>query len=298
MTLENRFGLVVLQNLPWQHLVQLWKTFDHLGFDNTWVADHFVNYASPQDPWYEGWTTLTGLASATSNIRLGTLVTSIPFRNPAVLARQAMTLDHISNGRLEIGIGAGAPGNIDPSYRMTGSEDWPPAERVKRLREQVEILDTLLRNPQASYKGEYYHLEEVAMAPGPVQKPRPPLTIAGHGKKTLKVVAEFADTWNSFGADFGSPPEVVVEKTRERNAYLDRQCERLGRDPGSLRRSLLVFGSEANQVFASEEKFLETFERYSAIGINELIFFYPFFAPEQVPMVEMIARETIPTLRM
>jgi len=293
-----RFGAVVLQDFPWQKLVKLWQTFEALGFDSTWIADHFVNYANPTSPWLDGWTTLAALANYTSQIRIGTLVTSIPFRHPAVLARQAMTVDHISNGRLEIGIGAGVPGRIDPSYSMTGIDDWPFKERAERLKEQVEIIDMLLRNNTSSYEGKYYQLKDAIMAPGPVQKPRPPIVVAAHANESLKVVAEYADTWVSFGADFGSPPDIVVEKTQKRVKYLDKHCEKIGRDPVSLRRSLLVFGAEANTAFASEEKFMEIVNRYTSLGINELVFFYPFFAPDQIPMFEKIAKEIIPELRM
>ncbi|MGY5859622.1 MAG: LLM class flavin-dependent oxidoreductase [Candidatus Thorarchaeota archaeon] len=294
---ELRFGAVILQDFPYPELVKLWKKFEELEFDSTWIADHFVNYAHPDSPWLDGWSTLAGLAACTSRIRIGTLVTSIPFRHPAVLARQAMTVDHISNGRLEIGIGAGAPGSIDPSYTMTGIEDWPFKERTERLKEQVEIVDTLLSNIKSSYEGKYYQLKDAIMAPGPVQKPRPPLVVAAHIKASLRIAAEFADTWVSFGADFGSPVELVVANTQKRIDYIDKYCEKIGRDPGTLRRSLLVFGEEANYAFASEEKFKEIVERYTALGINELVFFYPFFAPDQIPMFEKIAKETIPTLR-
>jgi len=294
---ELRFGAVILQDFPYPELVKLWQKFDSLGFDSTWIADHFVNYAHPDSPWLDGWSALAGLAASTSKIRIGTLVTSIPFRHPAVLARQAMTVDHISNGRLEIGIGAGAPGSIDPSYTMTGIEDWPFKERTERLREQVEIVDTLLTNIKSSYEGKYYQLKDAIMAPGPVQKPRPPLVVAAHVKASLRIAAEYADTWVSFGADFGAPHELVVENTQKRISYLDKYCEKIGRDPGSLRRSLLVFGAEANTAFASEDQFIEIVERYTALGINEFVFFYPFFAPDQIPMFEKIAKETIPMLR-
>ncbi len=294
---ELRFGAVILQDFPYPELVKLWQKFESLGFDSTWIADHFVNYAHPDSPWLDGWSTLAGLAASTSRIRIGTLVTSIPFRHPAVLARQAMTVDHISNGRLEIGIGAGAPGNIDPSYTMTGIDDWPFKERTERLKEQVEIVDTLLSNIKSSYEGKYYNLKDAIMAPGPVQKPRPPLVVAAHIKASLRIAAELADTWVSFGADFGSPHELVVANTQKRIAYLDKYCEKIGRDPGTLRKSLLVFGAEANTAFASEDQFREIVERYTALGINELVFFYPFFAPDQIPMFEKIAEETIPALK-
>ena len=294
---EIKFGAVILQDCPFQELSKLWQKFEALGFDSTWIADHFVNYAHPNSPWLDGWTTLAGLANCTSRIRIGTLVTSIPFRHPAVLARQAMTVDHISNGRLEIGIGAGAPGSIDPSYTMTGIDDWPTKERTERLKEQVEILDTMLRNQTSSYDGKYYQINEAIMAPGPVQKPRPPLVVAAHMKASLKIAAELADTWVSFGADFGSPHEKVIEKTQKRMAFIDKYCEKIGRDPRSLRRSLLIFGDEANYAFTSEDKFTKIVNRYTSIGINELVFFYPFFAPEQIPMFERIAKDTIPDLR-
>jgi alkanesulfonate monooxygenase SsuD/methylene tetrahydromethanopterin reductase-like flavin-dependent oxidoreductase (luciferase family) len=297
MAEEMRFGIVVLQNMPWKELVKLWQKFDTLNFDSTWIADHFVNYANPTDPWFEGWTTLAALAGCTSRIRVGTLVTSISLRNPALLARQAMTVDHISNGRLELGIGAGAPGSIDPSYQMIGMGNWSFQERSERLREQVEIVDKLLRNITASYSGEYYEIDEAIIAPRPLQKPRPPLIVAAHAKTSLKVAAEYADTWVSFGGDFGAPVEVVVEKTSMRNETLNKYCEKLGRNPATIRRSLLIFGAEGNTAFASEDHFIEIVERYAAIGINELIFFYPFFAPDQIPIFEKIAEETIPKLR-
>ncbi|MHA2187284.1 MAG: LLM class flavin-dependent oxidoreductase [Candidatus Thorarchaeota archaeon] len=292
-----KFGAIVLQNFPWQDLTKLWQNFESLGFDSTWVADHFVNYAHPTDPWFDGWTTLAALANATSRIRIGSLVTSIPLRNPAVLARQALTVDHISNGRLDLGIGAGAPGQIDPSYSMIGIEDWPFQERIERFREQVEIVDKLLRNTTSSYDGQYHSIKDAIMAPEPVQKPRPPLIIAAHVKDSLKIAAEHADTWASYGGDFGSPPEHVVGNTRRRIELIEKYCEKTGRDPASLGRLLLIFGAEANTVFKSEENFIEVVERYTSIGINELIFFYPFFAPDQIPSFERIAEETIPILR-
>jgi alkanesulfonate monooxygenase SsuD/methylene tetrahydromethanopterin reductase-like flavin-dependent oxidoreductase (luciferase family) len=292
-----KFGIAVLQSLPWQELNRIFQKMDISNFDGIWIADHFVNYANPTGSWFESWSLLAALANATSRIRFGTLITSISLRNPAVLARQALTVDHISNGRLELGIGAGAPGTVDPSYRMIGVDDWPFQERVKRLKEQVEIIDLLLRNNKASYNGEFYNLEDVLMAPEPVQKPRPPITIAAHVKASLRIAAEYADTWVSFGADFGSPPEIVVEKTHKRSEFLSKCCEKIGRDPATIGRSLLIFGSEGGTAFASEDHFIEIVDRYSAIGINEFVFFYPFFAPDQVPTLFSIAKNTIPTLR-
>jgi alkanesulfonate monooxygenase SsuD/methylene tetrahydromethanopterin reductase-like flavin-dependent oxidoreductase (luciferase family) len=292
-----RFGVILLQDSPWSNLVKLFQKVETLGFDSAWIADHYVNYANPAGPWLDGWTSLAALANCTSKIRIGTLVTSIPFRHPAVLARQAMTVDHVSNGRLELGIGAGSPGKIDPSYAMTGIADWPFKERTERFREYVAVVDTLLRNPKSTYDGNYYHLNDAIMAPTPLQKPRPPLVIAGHVKASLRTAAEFADTWVSFGADFGAPHEIVAQKTQDRIAYLEKYCEKIGRDPLSIRRALLIFGAEANTAFASEGKFIEIVERYTALGITDFVFYYPFFAPDQIPTFEQIAKTTIPSLR-
>jgi alkanesulfonate monooxygenase SsuD/methylene tetrahydromethanopterin reductase-like flavin-dependent oxidoreductase (luciferase family) len=292
-----KFGAIVLQDMPYQELVRLWQKFETLGFDSTWVADHFINYTHPEGLWYDGWTVLTALAGTTSKIRIGTLVTSIALRNPAVLARQAMTVDHISNGRLDIGIGAGAPSIIDPSYQMIGIDDWSFDERVERFREQVEILDTLLSNTKSSYEGKYYQIDSAIMSPGPIQKPRPPLTIAAHTSPSLRIAAEYADVWVSFGDDFGAPIANIIKKTEKRIKKLDKYCDEIGRDAGTLERSLLIFGQEANTAFASERYFTDIVERYAGLGLTELIFFYPFFAPNQIATFEDIAIDIIPTLR-
>ena len=286
-----------MQDMPYQDLVRLWQKFETLGFDSTWVADHFINYANPEGLWYDGWTVLTALASVTSKIRIGTLVTSIALRNPAVLARQAMTVDHISNGRLDIGIGSGAPSTMDPSYQMIGIGDWTFNERTERFREQVEILDRLLSNTKSNYEGKYYQIDSAIMSPGPIQKPRPPLTVAAHTSPSLRLAVEYADVWVSFGDDFGAPVENIVKKTEKRIKKLDGYCEEIGRDVGTLGRSLLVFGEEANTAFASEKYFVDIVKRYASLGMTELVFFYPFFAPDQIPTFEKIAKDVIPGLR-
>jgi len=297
MEQELRFGIATLQHLPWQKEVERWRFIENLDFDSVWLADHFVNYMQPNAPWFESWSMLAALANHTSRIRIGVLVTSIALRNPAVLARQALTVDHISNGRLELGLGAGAPGEIDPTYSMIGIEDWAPAERVSRFKEVVEIVDSCLRNRVTSYDGQYYKLKDVAMAPPPIQQPRPPITIGAMGRRMLKIAAKYADTWNSFGdEEWGAPPERVVENTRHRNELLDKYCEKIGRDPTTLRRSLLIFSAEASTVFRSARDFKEVVARYHEIGINEFIFFFP-HTEEQISTFRRIAEETIPSMR-
>lgn len=295
MNHELRFGVITLQNVPWKREVERWKHIESLGFDSAWLADHFVDPTRPSSPWFEAWTLLAALATHTTRIRMGTLVTCTAWRNPAFLARQALTVDHLSNGRLELGLGAGARGAIDPSYAMTGTDDWAPQERVDRFREVVEIVDQLLSNPVSSYEGRYYELKDTAMSPAPVQKPRPPLTIGALGPEMLKITARYADTWNSFGG-MGLSAEEMLEATRERNAFLDEYCAKIGRDPGTLRRSLLLYDAPAETAYSSMDGFREVFDQYTDAGITEFIINYP-FTERHIPIFENIAREIIPELR-
>jgi len=278
MEYHFRFGIVTLQDVPWETLVKRWKSSEELGFDSAWVADHFANYENPSGSWFDGWTLMAALASQTTRIRIG-IISSMPLHNPVVLARQALTLDHISNGRLDLGVGAGAPGNIDPSYRMTGIENWSPLERVARFREVVHILDQCLRNPETTYKGRYYQLEGAMMAPPPVQKPRPPIIIGAMGSSMLRIAARYGDTWNTYGGEFNAPPETTLENVKNQVKQVNDYCLKIGRNPRSLRRSLLVWGSEALTVFDSEEAFKEVINRYSHVGFSEFMFFHPDTAP-------------------
>lgn len=297
MIRKMSFGVATLQHIPWEDELKRWKKIESLGFDSVWLADHFVNYMNPTAPWFEAWTLLAALAAHTSKIRIGTLVTSIPLRNPAVLARQAMTVDRISGGRLELGLGAGPSGNIDPVYAMTGIEDWTPAERVARFREQVEIIDLCLRNRVTSYSGKYYRVENTTIYPAPIQNPRPPITIGGMGKSMLKVAARYADRWNTIGGDFGAPPDVIVANVKSQTRTLNSYCKKDGRDPHTIRHSLLVWGAEGETAFASEKNFIDIYERYREVGIDELIFIYPFFDPRQIIIFDQIAKKVIPNLR-
>ena len=296
MSQELRFGIITVQNYPWKEEVERWKFIEALGFDTVWVADHFVDPFEPNSPWFEGWTLLAALASQTNRIRIGTLVTSIPLRNPAVLARQALTVDHISNGRLELGLGTGVSGEIDPVYSMIGIEDWLPQERVARFREIVEIVDQCLRNRVTTYQGQYYQLKDAVMIPAPIQQPRPPITIGAMGRSMLKIAARYADTWNFVPSEWRAPLDKKLENTRQRNKLLDGYCEEIGRDPKTLRRSLLVFGLEAETVFDSVDAFETVVERYLDVGITEFIFYYP-KRDEQIPVFEQIAKKVIPKLR-
>ncbi|MFX1416308.1 MAG: LLM class flavin-dependent oxidoreductase [Promethearchaeota archaeon] len=286
--------MITLQSQPWSVLAESWKHIETLGFESAWVADHFLNYRMPTRPYFEAWTLLSGLAAVTKKIRVGTLVTAAPLRHPAILARQALTADHISNGRLNLGIGTGVAGSLGETvYDMIGIDDWEPTERIARFREQIQILDKLLRERVSSHSGKYYSLKDVAMYPAPVQEPRPPITVGSIGPKTLRIAAEFADTWNTFGGR-ELDREEMYDTVRAQSQLVDDYCNELGRNPASLRRSVLVVRSD--ELMESDDKFSSYVERYSDIGFEEFIVYYPFIQ-EKKKMFERIARDVIPSYK-
>jgi alkanesulfonate monooxygenase SsuD/methylene tetrahydromethanopterin reductase-like flavin-dependent oxidoreductase (luciferase family) len=293
-----RFEVLCLPNVPWDVLVERVSRVEGLGFEAVALPDHFVDWTNPPSPWFEGWTALTGLAGTTSTIRLATCVTQIPFRNPAVFARQAVTLDHISGGRLEIGLGTGLIG--DPSYAMAGIDDWGPRERVERLAEYAEIVDRMLRDEVTTFAGAHYRADGAIVNPRPVQHPRPPLTIGALGPVMLRHVARRADTWStlSFTASF----EDQIAETRERVAAMDEACTAVGRDPASLGRSYTMYDALARprggtyDCYESPGRFEDMAGRIIELGIHELVLYYP---PDerQLPVFERIATDVLPRLR-
>jgi alkanesulfonate monooxygenase SsuD/methylene tetrahydromethanopterin reductase-like flavin-dependent oxidoreductase (luciferase family) len=301
MSRNLSFGVITIQNTPWPSMVERWLRFEALGFDSVWLADHFYNYVAPEQPFWEAWTSLAALAVHTSRIRVGTLVSQIPFRNPALFASEALTVDHISNGRLEIGLGTGSQG--DPGNTMMGLENWPPAERVARFREYIEIVDTLLCNGTADYQGTYYQAKEASLNPRPVQKPRPPITIAALGPSMLRIAARYADRWNTYPAGTTSEPEAF-RVLKERNAQLDDACAQIGRDPSEISRSILVYYRLGDlRPFASVGAFEDYVGGYREAGINEFMFYHPLkewyksSTDVDEEVFEQVATEVIPRLK-
>ena len=279
-----RFGIVTDQNLPWPTLVQRWQLFESLGFDSAWDCDHLIQPSRPTGPYFEAWTLLAGLAAVTRTIRIGVLVSCNTFRHPSLLAKEIVTIDHISNGRLEIGLGAGW---YEPEHPMFGIELPPPPERVARFGEAVDIIDSLMRNEVSSYQGAYYQLHEAPTRPRPIQQPRPPLVLAGHRPRMLRIVARYADDWNSFG---------TVEEMRERNDRLNEECARIGRDPRSIVRSLYGWAAMMpSDPWDSVDAFRDMVGRYAEAGVNEFLIDQP--RPEQHAVLERVAAEVVPTLR-
>ncbi len=294
-----RFGILNPPLFSWKKEIERWQLIEALGFDCAWVADHFVHFLHPKEPWFEGWTLLAALANHTTNIRVGTLVTCFAFRNPAFLARQALTVDHISNGRLELGLGAGLSGGNDPSYTMTGVKDWIPSERLARFREVVEILDKCLSNRVTTYNGRYYKLQETTLYPPPIQQPRPPITIGANKRSMLKIAARYADTWNSIPGGWKQPLDEKLKNTHIRNELINKHCEKIGRDPSTLRRSVLIYEPvylTKESIFDSLETFQEVVSSYQDIGITELIFSYP-DSDKRISILKQGAKDVIAKYR-
>jgi alkanesulfonate monooxygenase SsuD/methylene tetrahydromethanopterin reductase-like flavin-dependent oxidoreductase (luciferase family) len=293
-----RFGVGLLPNASWKEIIKRFKYIEELGFDIAGTGDHFVDASRPNDPWFELWTLLAAIAVETTRIRLGSYVTQIPFRNPALLARQALAVDHISNGRLELGLGTGVL--TDPACEIMGIPNWSKEERVARFKEYVEIVDQLLSNEVTTYKGRYYEIRKAVMNPRPIQKPRPPITIAALGSIMLKYAARYADTWNSFS--IGNTFEEQLDETRRRTRLIDKYCLDIGRAPSSLRRSYLMMDGGARvsggliNYYESEKVFVDMVQKLVNVGITEFLLYYP-FRGEQLPMFEKIAREVIPELK-
>ena len=293
-----RFQVLCLPNVPWDVLKQRFVRLDQLGIEVAALPDHFVDWTNPPSPWFESWTALTGLAAATTQIRLSSCVTQIPFRNPALFARQALTLDHISNGRLEIGLGTGLV--HDPSYAMIGVPDWEPKERVARLAEYVQIVDRLLREEVTSFAGDFYQVAGAIMNPRPVQSPRPPITVGALGPVMMRHAARLADTWNSLS--FHEAFEDQVDETRRRATLMDEVCAAVGREPATLRRSYTMFDARARprggsiDYYDSPDRFDEMVGRIIELGMDEIGLYYP-LDDRQVATFERIATDVLPRLR-
>jgi len=223
-----RIGLDVAQHqLLWPDLVERVQFAEAAGFDGAWIFDHFTPlYGDPNGPCMEGWTLLAGLAAVTSRIRLGVLVTGITYRHPSILATEAITVDHISRGRLELGLGAAWH---QPEHEALGIPFPPLKERAERLEEGVQVIRLLMTKDGASFSGRHYQLESASYHPRPVQRPHPPIWIGAGGEQLmLPIVARQADAWHAFGSE-----ESMARKSR----LLDQLAEKAGRDPKAILRS-------------------------------------------------------------
>ena len=293
MSHELRFQVGILPDLEWSVLLERFREVEALGFDLAVTGDQFVDSMNPSRPWFDLWALLAAVAQATHRIRIAPCVAQIPMRDPAPFARQVLTVDHISNGRVEVGLGLGRP--VAPSYRMMGIPNWDNSERADRFGEYVEIVSRMLANEQTTYEGRHYRVEGATVHRS-VQSPRPPTM----GPRMMRYAATHADTWNtmSFLAGFEDQVAEVVDRMSRMAGY----CEAVGRDPETLRRSYLMFDANARQsgghisYYDSPQAFADTADRLLDLGFTELGLYYPALLSQR-PVFETIANDVIPALR-
>jgi F420-dependent oxidoreductase-like protein len=257
----------------WDDLLGLATHAERTGWDGVWVSDHFMGSAPPIEiPTLEAWSVIAALATAVPRVRLGTLVLGNGYRHPSVVAKMAATLDHISGGRLVLGLGAGWQANEHAAYGITFPD---PKERLARLEEACVVIKSLLTEERSSFAGNFYQLTDAPLEPKPLQRLLP-LLIGGSGEKvTIPLAARWADEWNYWGT-----PEVFAHKT----SLLDRHCEDLGRDPSTILRSVqalvepegagiqtLKFDGAKASISGSAEQLRDVLGQYSDAGANEFI---------------------------
>ncbi len=295
-----RFGLMTLQTAPYRGLVERWTRAEALGFDSIWVADH-TPAQIPQLISFDAWTLLGAAAAATQRVRLGTLVTPISLRHPYMLALAVSTVDHISGGRVELGMGIGGSPRDEAAV---GRRRGTAAERVAELSEQLGTVRALLSGASVDSGGHYYACRGAIASP--LQSPAPPIIVAGNRKRLIALAVRHGDAWNTLG---GQPvasqaprksDETACAEVRKQIQLLEDACINQHRDTYSLRRQLLAYRVNA---FESKDRFDDYVGRFHEAGIDEFVFYWPSdpdtfeLWPELEPVLERVAAESMPKLR-
>lgn len=303
-----RFGIQTSQqNVEWGSMLDLWKKAEGWGYDSLWNFDHFYPiFVDPNGPCLEGWTTLAALGQATSRVRIGHLVNGNTYRNPCVLAKMAATLDHVTSGRLNLGIGAGW---FELEHDAFGLDFKTVRGRLDALDEACRILKGMFTGEPFSLKGKHYTVDNARGLPVPVQRPHPPIMIGGSGEKVLlRIVAEHADMWNTSGdADRLAHLVDVIRRHGDAVGRDTEQIEKTVMMPmcyggGSEREKFmtqLIAGmqqctsEEARRriMMGSKDECLETVARYGKAGVTHFIFmaFQPVFPDELQAFAEDVA---------
>jgi alkanesulfonate monooxygenase SsuD/methylene tetrahydromethanopterin reductase-like flavin-dependent oxidoreductase (luciferase family) len=276
-----RFGIRCSQHhREWSEIKEWFQAADGWGFESAWVFDHMIPLSDPRDnPNLEGWTLLAGLAEATRNIEIGPMVTGITYRNPAMLLKNATTVDHISNGRALLGVGAAWFGG---EHEMFGFDFPGPGERVSMLEEALQIFKLLQSQDRTSFDGEHYQMCEAIFEPKPVRNPMP-LVIGGSQPRMLGLIARYADWWDNNFRD--------LAEYRARVERVNSVCERIGRDPSEIRRSTSkgdTFLTDNN-----EDQILADLDALRDAGITDFLF----HVPRDFNVMRRFAEQTVPALR-
>ena len=258
------------------------RAADEAGVSSFTFMDHWFqmeHFAAASDPMLEGYTSLGYVAGLTTQLRLSLLVTGVTYRHPGLLAKIVTTLDVLSEGRAQLGIGAAW---YEREHLGLGVPFPPVAERFERLEETIRICLQMWSDDDGPFEGRHYRLAETVCSPRPVQQPRPPLLIGGSGeRKTLRLVARYADACNLFAPE----PAVVAHKLR----VLEEHCAAEGRDPAGISRTILAFANPLDDVAG----FLGQMEQYAALGVD-LVEVMPLVDP--VESVRRLGKEVVPAL--
>jgi alkanesulfonate monooxygenase SsuD/methylene tetrahydromethanopterin reductase-like flavin-dependent oxidoreductase (luciferase family) len=263
------FGVYVIPRDP-EHGRDLALRMEDTEFDIAWIGDTLGDWRDRSAPLLDAWVTLGALTSETEDLELGMMVTNLSWRDPVQVARFAMSVDQLSNGRFNLGLGCG---QLDDQL-MVGRPVFEMAakERVDRLEEGTEVIDRLLRQDTSDFNGRFTQYENAAMAPGCVQKPRLPIALAGNGPRITKLAARTADTWNAY-IDVTDVDEFHGQMV-ERTAMLDDYLAEIGRDPDSLTRSLLAF-DEAFDAWSDPGAIPGLVDKFAPLGFTDFIFYPP-----------------------
>jgi alkanesulfonate monooxygenase SsuD/methylene tetrahydromethanopterin reductase-like flavin-dependent oxidoreductase (luciferase family) len=287
MTQPLRVGIKLSQDAPIESYRAIWKIADEARFDHCWAMDHLASIGGVGDdrPIFDGWELLAAMAAATSHVRIGLLVTGITYRNPALLAKIATTVDHLSDGRLEFGIGAAWAANEHEMYTISGLD-----HRVGLFSEGMQIIRSLWTEERTNFEGRYFTMKNAVANPKPVQKPYPPIWVGSGGPTMLKLTARHADVWNASGGA-GRSVEAAIAGSQE----LDEACAAIGRDPAEIRRSVQLPAS------AEPSEIIERVRSYHEAGFSEIIIMLsggsmPTNA-DPVNTAAMLAEKVLPQLR-
>lgn len=270
------------QHTTYEDILRVWLEADALPqIEHAWLFDHFMPLGNdPTGPCLEGWTLLAALAARTTRLRLGLMVTGNTYRHPAILANEAATVDIISNGRLEFGIGAGWNEMEHTAY---GIPLYTPGERIRRMGEACEVVRRLWTETRANFDGRYYQLKDALCEPKPIQKPYPPITIGGGGEKlTLRMVALYANIWNFIG----NGPEEFIRKSE----ILNQHCADVKRDPTTIQRSVQIFvnPSDMNETITMADSFIKAGATHIVLNLR---------APYPVGIARRLVNEVIEPLQ-
>ncbi|GGO49270.1 luciferase [Streptomyces daqingensis] len=271
-----RLSTVILPVVRWHEGGrERWRRAEELGFHAAYTYDH-LSWREPfrDGPWFGALPTLTAAAGATSRLRLGTLVTSPNFRHPVTLAKELLTLDDVSGGRVVLGVGAGGNG-FDAT--ALGQQPWTPRERADRFAEFVPLLDRLLRDPVVTYDGTFYSAHEVRGVPGCVQRPRLPFAVAATGPRGLLLAARYGDAWVTTGdprVSAEGTPEESLQAVRDQITRLDTACAETGRD-SSVPEKILLTGFTPGNPLGSVDAFVDFAGKHAEAGITEIVLHWP-----------------------